>query len=85
MKDNIKAFFIIQGQIYSIKMIHNIPRIGEEVLFRNDILCKVDIVVYDYTSDEHIINIGMSLTCKNTETMEEAQKKLNNHLSMRGN
>lgn len=83
MKNLTKAFFILKGQTYSIKMIDNIPRIGEEVLFKNDILCKVDIVVYDYTTDNHIVNIGLSLTHRNTETIEDAELRLKNHLSNR--
>jgi len=81
MKNLTKAFFILKGQTYSIKMIDNIPRIGEEILFKNDILCKVDIVVHDYTTNEHNINIGLSLTCRNTEKMEDAELRLSNHLS----
>lgn len=83
MNNGIKAVFFLKGQKYSIKMIHHIPRIGEEVLFINDILCKVDIVVHNYTEDENIVNIGLSLTCRNTETMEQAEIRLSNQLSIR--
>ena len=74
------AFFILQGVTYSVKNIEIVPREDDEVLFRNNILCKVVMVVWDYTNDEHAVNIGLELSNTHNDSLVDAQARLDIHL-----
>lgn len=79
-KHQILCRFFICGQIYSMKHLSFLPTIGDELLFTDDILCIVDTIVHDFTTEIYQVNIGMKLTHRNTETMDMAEKRLQNKL-----